>query len=311
MSERHWKTQLPFENYTGGNFYTMGNYMEITYFAYLRPWQIKPHPIESNHMDFTVSLSSCFAHYLNCYIPQKDSGHVEYGIHDVNNMQPIISMRVLMTDFLHSPFVNETVYEKFFSMYSDTVDSFRYLSTENIVMTNIYLKRGKVCVTILKYPRLIPGEERLCGYTLVRDIPSSFEYTSRELIKHHGHNCVKVEDDTKTVRVQQILGGSYGLFDVNSFVVRGQCVFGHTLESMGYTNNPLSANTSAYIGNYWLQDLNHIFSSMDGFGNGFTTVAHYTIPALITAVALANMDRKIKELELPGGIGDKFKFTKD
>ena len=81
----------------------------------------------------------------------------------MNNIKPIITTQVLETDFLHHPFVKKTIDERSRSMYSDTVDSYRYLSIENIVMTNIYLKRGKVCVTIQKYPRLVPGEERLCS----------------------------------------------------------------------------------------------------------------------------------------------------
>ena len=297
MSERGWKMRLPFDEYSGGNYVrTNGNYIEITYFAYLLHWQLVSQSGMLNHLTFDASVSTCFAFYLNCYIPKeglRKGAALESGKEDVTNLKPVLASKLLQADYLQGPYPQNPTDKNYLLLVSDTVDGYRYLTIDKIVMTNVHVKRGKVCVTIQKYPTLVPGTQRQCGYTLLKDIGSSVYYSSKEIVKHHGHNCVKINTDTERLKVQQYTWGADKLIDVNSFVVRGHCVFQHTLRSMDYTHKPLTETTPPYIGSYWLQNLNYVFSSKDQFWNGSQMVAHYTIPALITAVALTNMDRSI------------------
>ena len=296
MENGLWTQKLPFDEYTGGNHVIMGNYIEISYFSYILPWQFVSHFHTHNHIKFEASLTTCYGLGLNCYIPQRSlsgSRIVSYGRVDTDNLIPILPKAALEVDYLYYPYLKHSDGKNDMHLQTNTLDSYRYMSLDGTAMTNVYLKRGKVCVTIQKYPRLVPGTQRRCGYTLLRDIDSSIKYISKNIVKHKGQTCITSNTDTKTVKVLRFRN-SYRLLDVNSFVVGGHCVFKHTLSTMGYTNNLLTENTAPFIGSYWLQSLNHIFSSKDGFQNGTSVVAHYTIPALLTTAAFTNMDRSVK-----------------
>ena len=299
LSDVGWNKRLPFDEYSGGRHIKIFNYIEITYFSYLLPWQLDSNANAQNHITFAASVSTCYGFYLNCHIPQPTvSGNhvVGYGKEDINNLIPILPKYLIEADYLNDPpdYLRKTNDRHYMHLFSDTLDSYRYIANDDTVMTNIHVKRGKMCVTIQKYPRLVPGTQRKCGYTILTDIENMIDYSSRNTVKHHRQKCIKVNSDPKIIILEssgleenkEIIQAYY-----ESFVVEGQCVFKHTLSMTGYTKGRLRENVAPFIGNYWLQNLHHTFPCKDGFGNGTQILAHYTIPAIITATALTNLER--------------------